>query len=84
MGIDSLTRYNMVQDTCMYTQYGVMEQDDDGEYVKFSDVKELLQTHTNNASTPCPAHHVGMMCAIGATQWKCGESACGIARRAAA
>ena len=25
----------------------------DGEYVKFSDIKELLQTATNKQSTPC-------------------------------
>jgi hypothetical protein len=36
-----------------------MVEDKDGEYVKFADVKKLLQTSNNKQSAPCPHFYRG-------------------------
>jgi len=47
----NLTRYNFASGG----EYGSagMRESSDGEYVKFADIKELLQTSPNNGSMPC-------------------------------
>ena len=47
----NLKRYRMVRDQISEEIYG--EQDFGGEWVKFSDIKDILKTPTNTPSKPC-------------------------------
>jgi len=52
----NLTRYDYKVTSDMYGTHARMEECDDGEFVKFEDVKESLSTSPNTASTPCQYH----------------------------
>jgi len=69
--MSNLTRYNFWRDSIADCYCG-MEEIADGEYVKFDDIKELLNTAHNSQSTPfCLQCHSPSKWVIACT--KCGS-----------
>jgi hypothetical protein len=76
--MENLTRYKM--ETCECNNWDCDKvdawSDPEGEWVKFSDIKELLQTANNNARDEiCPHYIMSAPCAYGhpflCSHWAC-------------